>query len=236
MPMSTKLQVTAFLGQKTARGREDWSIGCGTWQHKCRELAFQVQTPLLKVQSIAWKSGSCIRQPPSSQGQGILTPPPPAAPAEPLYPYTKCWIIHSARWQKSEKSQSVSRRLWERKVGHLDSSSRSTNLLGGEQHRLLGHSWPKCPISLYEEDFSENSDRGVLGICILSNTRGSQAWIPCILGERSVSGSRAQSRVNSTSPVWESHPGNFLVKLANKSYPCFAIVWKIKSTFDLTAA
>lgn len=42
-----------------------------------------------------------------------------------------------------------------------------------------------------------------------------------------------RSSINSTSPVWESHLDNFLVKLANKSYPCFAIAWKTKSMFYL---
>lgn len=73
--------------------------------------------------------------------------------------------------KRVEKKKSVS--LQERKVGHLDSSFCSTKLLG-RKHYILRYSWPRCPISLREEDFSENSDRGVLAICILSNTWGSQ--------------------------------------------------------------
>lgn len=103
-PPNSKWQ-TAFGSHKTVKERKNLSTGHATWQHDYRELSFRSKLLFRSMQCITWKSGSPIRQPPSSHGQGILTPPSSATPAELLCHHTKPWIIHSARWQKSEKSQ-----------------------------------------------------------------------------------------------------------------------------------
>lgn len=95
----------SFGSHKTVKERKNLSTGHATWQPNCRELSFQPKLPFWSRQCITQKSGSPIRKPPSSHGQGILTPPSLATPAELLCCYTKPWIIHSARWQNSEKSQ-----------------------------------------------------------------------------------------------------------------------------------
>lgn len=167
--MSPKLRwQPAFRSQKPLREGELEHWPCHL-TIQLQNTGFSVQAPLLKHAEHHSEIWSRIRQPPGSQGQGILTPPSSDTPAELFCCYTKCWIIHSARWQKSEKSQSVSRRLQERKVGHLDSSSCSIKLLEGKQHYILRRSWPRCPLPLCEEEFSENSSR-VLRIHIVSNT------------------------------------------------------------------
>lgn len=61
-PQNSKWQA-AFGSQKTVREREDLSTGRATWQHDCREPAFQSKLLLWSMQSITWKSGSHIKHP-----------------------------------------------------------------------------------------------------------------------------------------------------------------------------
>lgn len=132
------------------------------------------------MQKITQKSGSHSRQPAGSQGQGILTPP--------------CWpllLSYSAVTQNAElfiqtdgkTVKKVSQSARDYGGERWDTWTCSTKLLGGK-HYLLRHSWPGVLYPCVKRIFLKIQT--VPGICILSNTWGSQTWTSCIVSEHLV--------------------------------------------------